>query len=112
MPAYSISISWSRIFPYGRGQVNELALAHYDDVINTCIQYGVKPLVTLYHWDLPLYLQNLYGGWLSEEIVDDFAAYATVIFQRYGNKVSHWFTINEPIVFCSEYPVSKSRIPL
>ncbi|KIN06302.1 glycoside hydrolase family 1 protein [Oidiodendron maius Zn] len=105
VPAYSISISWSRIFPYGRGQVNELALAHYDDVINTCIQYGVKPLVTLYHWDLPLYLQNLYGGWLSEEIVDDFAAYATVIFQRYGNKVSHWFTINEPIVFCSEYPL-------
>jgi beta-glucosidase/6-phospho-beta-glucosidase/beta-galactosidase len=66
-------------------------------------------MVTLYHWDLPLYLQNLYGGWLSEEIVDDFAAYAKVVFQRYGNKVPHWFTINEPIVFCSEYPVSQSR---
>jgi beta-glucosidase len=81
-------------------------------VINTCIQYGVKPIVTLYHWDLPLYLQNLYGGWLSEEIVDDFAAYAKVVFERYGNRVPHWFTLNEPIVFCDEYPVSYTKIYL
>ena len=54
--AYSFSISWSRVFPFGRGRVNELALAHYDDVIKTCLEYGVVPLVTLYHWDLPLYL--------------------------------------------------------
>lgn len=47
---YSFSISWSRIMPYGRGVVNEQALAHYDDVINTCLQYNVTPAVTLYHW--------------------------------------------------------------
>ena len=58
--------------PFGRGPVNEQALAHYDDVINTCIQYGVEPVVTMFHWDLPLYLQILYGGWLSEAIVPDF----------------------------------------
>ena len=52
-----------------------------------------------------MFLQNLYGGWLSEEIVDDFVAYAKVVFQRYGNKVQHWFTVNEPIVFCSQYPL-------
>lgn len=112
MKTYSFSISWSRIFPYGRGAINELALAHYEDVIDTCIKYGIEPAVTLYHWDLPLYLQNLYGGWLSEEIVDDYVAYAKVIFERYGNKVPHWFTINEPLVFCSEYPVSWAVLAL
>ncbi|RDW73509.1 glycoside hydrolase family 1 protein [Coleophoma cylindrospora] len=108
VPYYSFSISWSRVFPYGKGPVNELALQHYDDLIETCLQYGVKPVVTLFHWDLPLFLQNEYGGWLSEEIVGDFVAYAKVVFGRYGNKVSHWFTMNEPIVFCDEYPYPKN----
>jgi beta-glucosidase/6-phospho-beta-glucosidase/beta-galactosidase len=65
----------------------------------------VEPIITLYHWDLPLYLQNLYGGWLSEEIVPDFLEYAGVVFERYHDRVSKWFTINEPIVFCHDYPV-------
>lgn len=107
VPYYSFSISWSRVFPFGKGPINELALQHYDDLIDTCLQYGVQPVVTLFHWDLPLYLQNEYGGWLSEEIVDDFVTYAKVVFGRYGNKVSRWFTVNEPIVFCDEYPVSR-----
>lgn len=108
--AYSFSIAWSRIFPFGRGQVNEEGLAHYDDVINTCLEYGVQPMVTLYHWDLPLYLQNLYGGWLSEDIVEDFAAYAQAIFERYHDRVSHFFTFNEPIVFCNTYPQPVSSV--
>ena len=90
--------------PFGKGPVNEQALAHYEDVIDTCIEYGVEPVVTLYHWDLPLYLQVAYGGWLSEQIVADFVAYAEVVFSRYGSKVSKWVTVNEPIVFCGEYP--------
>jgi beta-glucosidase/6-phospho-beta-glucosidase/beta-galactosidase len=85
--------------------VNEQALAHYDDVINTCIEYNVEPIVTLFHWDLPLYLQNLYGGWLSEEVVDDFTEYARIVFTRYGSKVSKFVTVNEPIVFCDNYPL-------
>jgi beta-glucosidase/6-phospho-beta-glucosidase/beta-galactosidase len=96
---YSFSISWSRVLPFGSGPVNELALAHYDDVINTCIQYGIEPSVTLYHWDLPLNLLNTYGGWLSDQIVGDYLNYARVIFGHYGNKVTRWFTVNEPIVF-------------
>jgi beta-glucosidase/6-phospho-beta-glucosidase/beta-galactosidase len=113
---YSFSISWSRIFPYGRGLINEQALAHYDDVINTCIKYNVTPAVTLYHWDTPLYLQNLYGGWLSEDIVDDFVEYARVVFTRYSNRVGYWFTVNEPLVFCNTYPLpdgyfKKTSIP-
>lgn len=71
--------------PFGRGQVNELALEHYDDLIKTCFEFNVQPVVTLYHWDLPLYLQNLYGGWLSPQIIPDYVAYAELIF-----KVSQW----------------------
>jgi beta-glucosidase len=109
--AYSFSISWSRVLPFGRGPVNEQALAHYDDVINTCIKYNVEPIVTLYHWDLPLYLQFLYGGWLSENIVPDFVNYANITFQRYGDRVKKWVTVNEPIVFCSNYPLAKGYFP-
>ncbi|KAH8804481.1 glycoside hydrolase superfamily [Xylogone sp. PMI_703] len=102
---YSFSISWSRVFPFGNGQINQLALDHYDDVINTCIEYGIEPTVTLYHRDLPLNLQNLYGGWLSSQIVDDFTNYARVVFSHYGNKVPRWFTMSAPITFCHDYPL-------
>ncbi|CRG87319.1 hypothetical protein PISL3812_04336 [Talaromyces islandicus] len=102
---YSFSISWSRIFPFGNGEVNQLALDHYDDVINTCLEYGVEPSITLYHWDLPLHLQNSYGGWLSHQIVDAFADYAKTVFSYYGNRVARWFTVNEPISFCYRYPL-------
>ncbi|PQE19413.1 glycoside hydrolase family 1 protein [Rutstroemia sp. NJR-2017a BBW] len=108
VPYYSFSISWSRILPFGKGPVNELALQHYDDLIDTCLEYGVQPVVTLFHWDLPLYLQNSYGGWLSRDIVNDYVEYARIVFSRYGNKVQHWFTMNEPIVFCDEYPYPKN----
>lgn len=81
VPYYSFSISWSRIMPFGRGQINELALEHYDDVIKTCLEFNVQPVITLFHWDLPLYLQNLYGGFLSPQFIPDFVAYAEVIFK-------------------------------
>lgn len=92
---YSFSLSWSRILPFGSGPVNELALAHYNDVINTCLQYNVTPRVTLYHWDLPLALQNSYGGWLSEKVVADFTNYARIAFAAFGDRVDNWFTLNE-----------------
>ncbi|RAH46907.1 glycoside hydrolase family 1 protein [Aspergillus brunneoviolaceus CBS 621.78] len=103
--AYSFSISWSRIFPFGNGPINEAGLQHYDDVIDTCLEYGVQPQVTLYHWDLPLFLQLSYGGWTSEKIVNDYLAYARVLLTRWGGKVAQWYTFNEPISFCGEYPV-------
>jgi beta-glucosidase/6-phospho-beta-glucosidase/beta-galactosidase len=108
---YSFSISWSRIFPFGNGPINEAGLKHYDDVIDTCIKYGVKPYVTLYHWDLPLYLQLSYGGWVDERIVEDFVSYAKVLFERWGQKVPQWFTFNEPLSFCGEYPVPEGYFP-
>ncbi|KAJ8067512.1 hypothetical protein OCU04_004855 [Sclerotinia nivalis] len=102
---YSFSISWSRVFPFGHGQVNQLALDHSDDVINICIEYGIERSVTLYHRDLPLYLQNSHGGWPSSQIVDDFVNYAEVVFSYYGNKVPRWYTLNEPVAFCYNHPL-------
>ena len=118
--AYSLTLSWSRIMPFGRGPVNELAIAHYNDVINTCIEYNIIPMVTLYHWDTPLALQDTYGAWLSEDIVNDFVAYARVAFAAFGDRVDHWFTVNErtyseasarsnrltyaALVYCGEFP--------
>ncbi|KAJ0117969.1 beta-glucosidase A [Diaporthe amygdali] len=102
---YAFSISWSRIFPFGSGEPNEAGLQHYDDVIDTCLQYGITPVVTLYHWDLPLSLQLNYGGWLNEQITNDFSEYARVAFARWSPKVEYWVTLNEPGVFCNSYPL-------
>ena len=52
-------------------------------------------MATLYHWDTPLALQDTYGGWLSEKIVEDFVAYAQLAFGRFGDRVKHWYTVNE-----------------
>lgn len=90
--------------PFGRGPVNQEGIAHYNDVINSCIENNIIPLVTLYHWDTPLLLQDTYGGWLSESIVPDFVDYARVAFSAFGDRVNYWFTVNEPSVFCSQYP--------
>lgn len=93
--------------PYGSGAVNEAGLRHYDDVIDTCLQYGITPVVTLYHWDLPLSLQLAYGGWLDEQIIIDFTEYARAAFKRWSSKVHSWVTVNEPGVFCSRYPLPR-----
>ncbi|KAI3400687.1 hypothetical protein diail_2399 [Diaporthe ilicicola] len=102
---YAFSISWSRIFPFGSGDVNEAGLQHYDDVIDTCLQHGITPVVTLYHWDLPLNLQIAYGGWLGDQITSDFSEYARVAFTRWSSKVQYWVTVNEPGVFCNTFPL-------
>lgn len=93
--AYSLTISWTRIMPFGKGPINQAGIDHYNDVINECIKYNITPFVTLYHWDTPLALDDTYGGWLSEDIVGDFLAYAKVVFAAFGDRVNHWFTVNE-----------------
>lgn len=101
---YSFSISWSRIYPFGSGPVNQAGIDHYNDLIDTCLQYNVTPVATLFHWDTPLFLQEKYGGWLSEDIVADFVAFANTSFVAFGDRVKMWFTVNEPIVNCGLYP--------
>ncbi|VFQ92253.1 unnamed protein product [Cuscuta campestris] len=96
MDAYRFSISWPRIFPNGVGEINQAGVDHYNKLINALLAKGIKPYVTLYHWDLPQALEDRYNGWLSPQIINDFAAYAETCFQKFGDRVDHWITINEP----------------
>ncbi|KAF8656651.1 hypothetical protein AX16_002456 [Volvariella volvacea WC 439] len=111
--AHSFSISWARILPFGRADspVNEAGLKHYSDVVDSHIRAGVEPVVTLFHWDVPLALQAYYGGFTSPKIVDDFVHYAKTVFKAYNGRVKTWYTFNEPHVYCSQvggYPFNAS----
>lgn len=94
--AYRFSVSWPRIFPDGTGTPNEEGIRFYNDLIDALLEAGIQPWVTLYHWDLPLALQEAYDGWLSPQITDDFTAYADCCFARFGDRVKNWITHNEP----------------
>lgn len=91
---YRFSISWPRIMPDGVTE-NSKGIAHYHEVIDECLKYGIEPVITLYHFDLPMALQEKYGGWESRQCIDDFEAYARVCFREYGNKTKYFLTINE-----------------
>jgi len=96
--AYRFSMSWPRILPNGIGEVNEAGLKFYDDFIDGLIEAGITPYVTMFHWDYPYELYKK-GSWLNRDSAEWFAEYADVITKRYGDRVKHWFTINEPQVF-------------
>jgi beta-glucosidase len=96
LSAYRFSICWPRILPTGTGEVNERGVAFYDRLINALLEAGIKPFVTLYHWEMPLALEMAWGGWLHPDSPDWFADYARVCFERFGDRVKRWITINEP----------------
>ena len=91
---YRFSIGWPRIMPDGVTE-NPAGIAHYHAVIDECHKYGIEPVVTLYHFDLPQALQEKYGGWASRECIADFVNYTKVCFREYGSKVKYFLTINE-----------------
>eukprot|EP00897_Mesotaenium_endlicherianum_P003145 jgi/Mesen1/2859/ME000174S02110 len=93
---YRFSISWTRILPFGKGEVNQLGVDHYSSLIDALLAAGIQPVITLYHWDLPQALETQYGGWLSRLAIDDFLEYADVCFRAFGDRVQKWITINEP----------------
>jgi beta-glucosidase len=93
--AYRFSISWPRVLPQGRGQSNPAGLAFYDQLVDALLAAGVRPNVTLNHWDLPQALQDE-GGWPARATVDAYLDYARLMFDRLGDRVSWWATHNEP----------------
>ena len=96
--AYRFSIDWSRVIPDGVGKVNEKGLQFYSDLIDELLENNIEPYVTLYHWELPVTLHHK-GGWLNDEIVEWFGNYAALIARTFGERVKHFFTINEPQCF-------------
>ncbi|MGD6818004.1 6-phospho-beta-glucosidase BglA [Metabacillus sp. 113a] len=90
------SIAWSRIFPKGdEPEPNEEGLQFYDDVFDELLKYGIEPVITLSHFEMPLHLAREYGGFRNRKMVDFFAKFAEVCFKRYKNKVKYWMTFNE-----------------
>jgi beta-glucosidase len=98
--AYRFSVAWPRVFPQGRGAVNEKGLDFYDRLLDGLLARGISPHVTLYHWDLPQALQDE-GGWMQRETAYALADYARVVAQRLGDRVASWATHNEP--FCAAF---------
>ena len=93
---FRLSIAWTRIFPTGMEEKpNEKGLAFYDAVFDECHKYGIEPLVTISHYEMPYALVEKYNGWASRECVDFYVRYCEAIFERYKDKVKYWLTFNE-----------------
>ena len=98
IPNYRFSIAWSRILPNGVGQVNQAGIDYYHRVIDFCLELGIEPWITLYHWDLPHCLQEK-GGWTNRDVIQWFILFAETCIKHFGSKVKHWMILNEPMVF-------------
>lgn len=93
--AYRFSVAWPRVQPGGRGPVNQPGLDFYDRLVDELLARRIEPMVTLFHWDLPVELQAE-GGWANRDVVERFAEYAALVYRRLGDRIRYWVTINEP----------------
>lgn len=93
---YRMSIAWTRIFPNGDDtEPNEAGLKFYDNVFDELLKYGIEPVVTLHHYEMPLGLVRKYGSWRNRKVIDFAVRYAETVFRRYRDKVKYWITFNE-----------------
>ena len=98
---FRLSINWSRIYPNGDDETpNEKGLQFYDNVFNECHKYGIEPLVTLCHYEIPWAVVTKYGGFSSRQTIDLFLKYCRTVFTRYKDKVKYWLTFNEINIAC------------
>ena len=95
---FRFSISWSRIFPEGIGEINPKGVEFYHKVIDECVAAGIEPWITIYHWDLPQAIEEK-GGWTNREIISWFTDYVSFCTKEYGSKVKNWMVMNEPAAF-------------
>jgi beta-glucosidase len=96
--AFRFSLPWARFIPDLSEKINQKAISHYHKIIDACLASGLTPYITLYHWDLPQYLEDI-GGWTNRDVVSYFSDYADIVTRAYGDKVKNWFVLNEPMSF-------------
>lgn len=99
LKAYRFSVSWARIYPNGKGEINKKGIDFYNNLINELIKHNIEPILTIYHWDLPIALQNEYGGWESRNIIEDFNNYCITLYKNFGDRVKYWVSLNEQNIF-------------
>jgi beta-glucosidase len=95
---YRLSIAWPRIYPDGRGAVNQKGLDFYNRLIDALLAKGITPWVTMFHWDLPQALEDQ-GGWRTRGVAEAFGTYADTLVRTYGDRVTNWITLNEILCF-------------
>ncbi|XP_034240624.1 cyanidin 3-O-glucoside 7-O-glucosyltransferase (acyl-glucose)-like isoform X2 [Thrips palmi] len=100
---FRLSFSWARFFPDGdmSRPVNALGVQHYHNVLDELRKHNIEPLVTIFHFEYPQALEDAFGGWASEKMVDVYVEYAEFLFKEYGSKVKYWTSINEGALYCS-----------
>lgn len=95
---FRFSLSWSRLLPEGEGKPNEKGVEFYHRLIDFCLECGIQPWVTLYHWDLPQALEEK-GGWTNRDIIRWFEDYVAFCIHQFGDRVTNWMVLNEPMAF-------------
>lgn len=109
MKSYRFSVSWPRVMS-APGVVNEKGLEFYVNLVEELHNAGIEPLVTLFHWNLPMWMHEM-GGWENEAVIGHFAQYTKVVVQALSHRVRYWMTINEPQLFIGSGYVSGTHAP-
>ncbi|CCK20461.1 glycoside hydrolase family 1 protein [Pseudolactococcus laudensis] len=108
---YRFSIAWTRIFPQGDElEPNEKGLMFYDNLIDECLKYGIEPVITISHYEMPLHLAKEYGGWKNRKLVDFYENFASVVLTRFHQKVKYWMTFNEINSACEIPALSQGMV--